>query len=460
MLKALKRTKFSSLLVVLLICATNAYTQDWPQFLGPDRNSTSPQKNILRSWPENGPEVLWAVNVGIGYGGSVVKDGKVYLLDRDNEVGDIMRCFDLSSGEELWNLQYEAPGSVMFPGSRSVPTLDGNYIYSCGPYGDLYCIDLNSHKTLWNKNVWTDFGGDPGNGTEDLGGFGGKGNFPIWAISQCPLVYGDLLILASQAPEAGVVAYNKITGDLAWKTPNLGNETYVSPAVVKIDGKDNIVMVTSSTNSIGRPELPKTMGNIVGIEPLTGEVLWKYTGWECHISVPSAVDAGNNKVLVVGGYELGALMIEVTKQADGTYATEEVFRTEEFGDQTKPPLLIDGYFYAQFGTNNTRDGLTCMNMNGEIMWKTKRDPDFNKGSMILADGLILATDGAKSLYLIEPDPSEFKLLASAEMLTAPEAGGDGRAARFGTQNWAPIALADGRLLIRDQSRLMCVKVAE
>jgi outer membrane protein assembly factor BamB len=112
MLKALKRAKFSSQLVVLLICATNAYTQDWPQFLGPDRNSTSTQKNILRSWPESGPEVLWTVDVGIGYGGSVVKDGKVYLLDRDNEVGDKMRCFDLGSGEELWKHEYEAPGSL------------------------------------------------------------------------------------------------------------------------------------------------------------------------------------------------------------------------------------------------------------------------------------------------------------------------------------------------------------
>lgn len=198
------------------------------------------------------------------------------------------------------------------------------------------------------------------------------------------------------------------------------------------------------------------------IEPLTGEILWKYTGWECHISVPSAVDAGNNKVLVVGGYELGALMIEVKKQADGTYGTTEVFRTEEFGDQTKPPLFIDGYFYAQFGTNNKRDGLTCMNMDGQIMWKTKRAPDFNKGSMILADGLILATDGNKSLYLIEPDPSEFKLLASAEVLGEGGTSSEGIAARIGgpTQNWAPIALADGRLLIRDQSRLMCVKVAQ
>jgi hypothetical protein len=217
-------------------------------------------------------------------------------------------------------------------------------------------------------------------------------------------------------------------------------------------------MVISSTNPIGRRELPQTLGRIIGIEPLTGKVLWDYNEWECHISVPSAVDAGNNKILVVGGYELGAVMIEVKKDSDGNYVTSEIFKTEEFGDQTKPPLLIDGYFYAQFGTNNTRDGLTCMSMDGEIMWKTKRDPDFNKGSMIFADGLILATDGAKSLFLIEPDPSEFKPLASFEILTAVPASG--RMARFGTQNWAPIALADGKLLIRDQSRMMCVKVAE
>jgi outer membrane protein assembly factor BamB len=315
--------------------------------------------------------------------------------------------------------------------------------------------------------VWTDFGGDPGNAPVDdseegRGGFGGRGNFPIWAISQCPLVYGDLLIIASQAPEAGVVAYNKSTGDIVWKTPNLGNETYVSPSIAKIDEADHIVMVTSSTNPIGRPDLPKTPGNFVGIEPLTGEILWEYKNWNCHISVSSALDAGENRVLVVGGYELGATMIKVEKQANGSYAIKELFTTDEFGDQTKPPILHEGYFYAQFGTNRTRDGLVCMNMDGKIMWKTKRDPDFNKGSMILADGLILATDGKKSLYLIEPNPTGFKPIASSEVLGERGTKTEGIATRIGgsTQNWAPIALAKGKLLIRDQSRMMCLKVAE
>ena len=244
---------------------------------------------------------------------------------------------------------------------------------------------------------------------------------------------------------------------MKWKTPSLGLTGYVSPIVVKIDGNDHVVMITASGG--GRGGQPVEPGSVVGMDPLSGEILWRFDNWVCRIPVPSAVDAGNNKLLIAGGYELGALMIQVEKQADGTYGTKELFRTEEFGDQTKTPLFYEGYFYAEYGTNNTRDGLTCMNMDGEIMWKTKREPDFNKGSMIIADGLILATDGAKTLYLIEPDPTAFKPLASSEMLMEKESEG-GMAARFGVQNWAPLALAEGKLLIRDQSQMMCVKVVE
>ncbi len=440
------KTKGSLITAIVMITTVSVWA-DWPQYLGPDRNSTSPEKGILRSWPENGPEVLWTVEVGIGYGGPAVKDGKVYLLDRDDKVGDSLRCFDLSNGKELWNFAYDAPGRVSFPGSRSVPVVEGDYVYSCGPYGDLYCIDIHTHKPVWNKNIWTDFGGK---------------KIPIWAITQNPLIYGDLLIVASQAPQAGVVAYHKLNGTMAWKTPSLGNESYVSPAVVKIDGQDHVVMVTSSTNRIGHPELPDAMGHVVGIAPLTGKILWDYKQWECHISVASAVDAGNNKVLIVGGYELGATMIQVDKQADGSYGTKELFTTEEFGDQTKPPILDNGYFYAQYGTNRRRDGLVCMSMDGKIMWKTKREPDFNKGSMILVDGLILATDGTKTVYLIEPDPAGFKPLASAALLAEGGVDDENPMTRFGgsNQNWAPIALSDGKLLIRDQRRMMCVNVVE
>ncbi|MCZ7638343.1 MAG: PQQ-binding-like beta-propeller repeat protein [Verrucomicrobia bacterium] len=454
--------------MLLMPCANAA---DWPQYLGPHRNSTSPQQGILRAWPPQGPELLWTVPVGRGFGGPAIQDGKVYLLDRDDAVGDTLRCLDLANGKELWHFAYAAPGTAMFPGSRSVPTVDGNHVYTCGHNGDLYCLDLKTHQPVWNGNVWTDFGGAPntrssgsaGTGRERPGGDASPAaRFPMWAITQNPLIHGDLLIVASQAPEAGVVAYDKLTGVVRWKTPPLGLISYASPAIVKVDGEDHVVMVTSSTNPFQRTSPVDELGNVVGLEPRTGNILWKYTNWSCHISVASALDAGDNRVLVVGGYELGATMIKVEKAADGSYQTRELFTTTDFGDQTKPPIQHNGYFYAQYGTNSRREGLVCLSMEGKIMWKTRRSPDFNKGSMILADGLILATDGAKTLYLIEPDPSGFKPLASAEVFPEGPAGaGDDIASRVGgrNQNWAPMALADGKLLLRDQTQLKCVAVA-
>jgi outer membrane protein assembly factor BamB len=444
----MKNVKLLLTFIVFIAFSSVINAQDWPQFLGPNRNSTSPQKGILRSWPANGPEVLWTVNVGPGYGGPVIRDGKVYLLDRDDKTGDIMRCFDFNNGKELWKFSYNAPGSVMFPGSRSVPAVDDKYVWSVGHNGDMYCIDIKTHKPVWNKNIWTDFGGT---------------KLPIWAISQCPLIYGDMVIVAPEAPGAGVIAYNKVTGKVVWKTPYLGNESYASPSVVKIDGKDHIVAVVSSTNPIGNRDLPQTKGRIAGLDPATGKILWDYNDWVCHISVPSAVDAGNNRVLVAGGYENGVVMIKIEKKSDGSFGVTELFKHNEFGDHTKPPLLYNGYFYAQFTTNSRREGLACMDMNGKVLWKTMRAPLFDKGSMIIADGVILATDGRKSLYVIEPSPEGFKPLATADVLAeGGTAGNDPMASRVGgaAQNWAPIALANGMLLIRDQSRMMCVRVAK
>ncbi len=166
------------------------------------------------------------------------------------------------------------------------------------------------------------------------------------------------------------------------------------------------------------------------------------------IQTSPAFDAGDGRIIAVGGYELGVAMIKVDKKSDGSYGVTELFKHNNFGDHTKPPILHNGYFYAQNSTNSARDGLVCMNMDGKIMWKTQRAPSFDKGSMILVDGLILATDGAQKLYLIEPDSSGFKPIASAELLGS------------GNQNWGPLALSNGKLLIRDQSQMKCIKVGE
>jgi len=424
------KAKGTLIAIVILIFSACACAADWPQYLGPDRDSTSTETGILRAWPEEGPRVLWTIPLGPGFGGPAVVGGKVYLLDRDEEVGDTLRCFDLASGKELWNFAYDAPGSFMFPGSRSTPSVEGDRIYTVGPMGDLYCISMSTHKPLWNKNIWKNFGGSD--------------QLPRWGVTQNPLIYDDLLIVAPQTPGASVVAFDKLTGEIRWTSPTLsGNVGYVSPSIVKTGGEDHLVMVTASQGR-GRNA---SGGSVNGLDPKTGKVLWTYENWQCSIPVPHAVDARDSRVLITGGYNAGAAMLQVAKNAAGSYEVTELFKNIEFGSHTQPPILYKGHFYAQYTTNERNDGLVCMNMDGQVQWKTGQDPAFVRGGSVLVDNLLLSVDGNTMLYLIEPDPSGFKPLASVELLEKGE-------------NWAPIALVDGKLIIRDQKSLKCLAVGQ
>ena len=212
------------------------------------------------------------------------------------------------TGKELWKFGYESPGTVELPGSEKAFLHHEKYVYSFAQNGELYCFDINTQQPVWKKNVWTDFGGKPaapaGGG---FGGFGVAGGFPMWGIAQCPLLYGNLLILAPQAPEAGVVAYNKLTGEVVWKTASLGNLGYVSPSIAKINGEDQVIMITASGGGFGGA--PAVPSNVVGINPQTGHVLWTYSNWSCSIPGSSATDAGDNRLLIIGGYRAGAAMV-------------------------------------------------------------------------------------------------------------------------------------------------------
>jgi outer membrane protein assembly factor BamB len=418
-------------LVTVLLAASvgSASASDWPWIYGPKRDSSSDQKGLLRSWPETGPKLLWTAPMGVGFGGAAVSDGKAYLLDRDEEVGDKLRVFELSTGKELWSFAYDAPGKFMFAGSRTTPTVDGEHVYTSGPLGDLYAIHTTTRKPVWRKNIWKDFGG---------------GELPRWAIVQNPLIYRDLAIVAPQTSQAGVVAYDKRTGELKWKSAALsGLAGYVSPSIARIGGEDQLIMVTAS---VGRGRTARD-GSVNGLDPLTGRVLWTYGNWQCAIPVPQVVDAGEGRLLMTGGYGAGSAMIKVERSADGGYRVSELFKNPDFGAHTHAPILHKGHFYAQYTINERSDGLVAMSMDGQVQWKTDQRPPFVRGGAVLVDGLLLIADGNTKLYLVEPDPSGFKPIASASVLEP----GD---------NWAPLALVDGKLLVRGQKELKCLQVAQ
>lgn len=416
--------------IMVVLSTTAAVAADWPWIYGPRRNHTSDQKGLLRTWPQEGPKVLWTVPMRSGFGGPAVSGGNVYVLDRDEAVGDTLRVLELASGTELWTFAYEAAGKFMFAGSRTTPTVDGEHVYTVGPMGDLHAINIKTRKPSWRKNIWKDFGGDA--------------ELPRWAIVQNPLIYGDLLIVAPQTSQVGIVAYDKRRGDLKWQSPALGGVPgYVTPSIVNVAGEDQLVMIAAAA---GRGRTAKG-GSVNGVDPRTGKLLWTFTEYQNIIPVSQAVDAGEGRVLVAGAYGAGSVMLKVEKKADGSFGVSELFRNPDFGAHTQPPVLHDGHFYSHYTINERSDGLVAMNMAGQVKWKTDQNPAFVRGGSILADGLLLTTDGNTKLYLVEPNPAGFKPLASAVILEP----GD---------NWAPLALVDGKLLVRGQKELKVLQVAQ
>jgi len=415
MTRTLSRT-LTALCLALGLSASLLQAQDWPRFLGPDGTGASTETGLAKSWPEGGPKVLWTVPLGAGFAGPAVLDNEVFILDRPNDKEDVLRCLSLADGKELWSFAYPAEGKFSFNGSRTTPTVTADAVYVIGPLGDFHCIDRNTHAVKWAKNLLTDFGGSR----------------PNWAVSQSPLLYGNTIIAAPCSPNVGVAAFNIANGDIVWKTDSLGGLNYSSPILTTIAGVEQVLMMTGK-------------GAVSGIDVTSGKVLWTYSGWECNIPITSPAPIGDGRVFISGEYGAGSAMIKVTA-ADGTFSVEELYKTQVCGSQIHPPLLQDGYLYMNSNGNKRRDGFICIDLDGTVKWKTSDAPNFERGPVLLADGMIYSVNGNDgTLALFEANPTEFKMLASAPVLQ-------------GKQVWAPMALARGHLLVRDQAQMKCLFV--
>lgn len=412
--------------VAVLVCG-GAIAADWPQYGGPNRDNISLEKGLARTWPEAGPKVLWRIPLGTGFASPSVANGKVYVLDRPDDKQDVLRCLSLQDGTELWNFTYAAPGTPTHTGSRTAPTIDGKHVYTVGIMGHLYCVDIESHQPVWNKNICEDF----------------KVAEPMWGVSQAPSICKDLLIVAPQAPDAYVVAYKKATGELVWKSPGLGLVGYSTPVIAKLAGVEQVVMAGACNP--GGPE----KGTVAGISPGDGSILWRYENWQNPIPIPFPTALPNDRLFITGGYKGGSAMLQITNK-DGKVEAKEVFKTDDsIGSQLQQPLLIGQCLYMNSNSNDREDGMQCVGLDGQVKWKTHGVsglPSFGFGPLLCADNLIFNLDGDKGiLHLIEPSPDGYKELAQAKLLD-------------GKEIWSPMALVDGKLLIRSQSEMKCLDV--
>ena len=410
----MQRSVFIALVVVCL--ATVALGSDWPQFLGPNRNGVSPEKGLMRKWPAGGPKVLWTIDVGPGYGGAAIRDGKVYILDRIGEEQDVLRVLDVATGKEQWRYAYDASGRASHHGSRSTPTVGDKYVFTVGLFGHFHCIDKATHKPVWQKHLLKDYGGKR----------------PQWAVAQSPLLYKDVVIAAPQSGSVGVIAYEKATGKERWRSEPIGGMYYHSPFVTTVGGVEQIIMQSTR--------------NVVGLDPTSGKVLWTY-GFRVGVAgIPAPTPLGQDRFFLTGGYEAGSEIIQVARQS-GAFAAKRLHRFDEVGSHIQQPILVGDYIYAVCNTNRKANGMVCFGLDGQINWKTGRHPYLCKGNTLLTgDGVFYQLDGREGeLHIVQPSPQGFKSVGKVKLLG-------------GKEIWAPMALADGRLVIRDQRQMKCLDI--
>ena len=342
---------------------------------------------------------------------------RVYHHDYDEEKREwIANCRSLSDGKLIWSF---AESRVIRPNhaiTRTVPAVDGNYVFSLDPKSVLHCLDAKTGKQIWRKSLVTDY----------------KSMIPPWYNGQCPLMEEDRIIIATGG-DAIMVALEKATGKEIWRTPNpdklLMSHASIMPAV--LGGKKQYVY--------------GTLNGPLGVSAEDGKLLWSFDRKFNVAVAPSPLAVNGELVFMTASYDAGSVMVRV-KPNGASFQAESVFDMEnnEWNSEVHTPIVYKDHFFA---VGKKRRGLfTCMSFDGKEVWTSDGKASFGLGSFLLADGMFFVVEGATGmLRLIEASTTEYKELASAKVLDGPDV-------------WGPMALSDGKLVLRDLSKMVCLDV--
>lgn len=405
----------ASLLVIL--AAGSARADDWPQFRGPDRNAISRETGLLRAWPAGGPKVLWTTEVCEGYAAAAIVGGRVYFNDYDRKSNTwLVRCVALADGKEQWRFKEKRRIRPNHGITRTIPAVDGTHVITLDPKCVLHCLDAGSGRELWRKSLVKEYGA----------------MIPAWYAGQCPLLEGDRVIIATGG-RAILVALETATGKPIWETPNpeAWRMTHASVMPAVIGGVKQYLYCT--------------LNGPLGVRADDGRLAWSFP-WKFNVAVPvSPVAVAGGRVFQTSCYGADTLMVRVTPK-DDAFLAEKVFSltTDEWNSETHTPIFHQNHLFA---VGKKRRGLfTCLDLEGKQVWTSQGQASFGLGSYILADGMFFVLEGKTgTLRLLDANTTAYKELASAQVLS-------------GHDVWAPLALSDGKLVIRDLARMVCLDV--
>lgn len=403
--------------LLIIMSSINVFSQvyDWR---GPNRTGVYNEKNLLKKWPESGPELLWAKEgIGFGYSSAVVANETVYVTGRKDK-NDVLTALNLD-GTEKWSIIYGKAWTRNFDGTRCTPTVVGKQIFLVSGGGDIVCVSSEG-KVVWSQNHYELYDAKP----------------PMFGVSESPLYVDGKIIATCGGERASMIAFNISNGDVIWEAEPINEEPlYVNPLLVHHNGRKLIV---TNTNT-----------HIIGVDAEKGKLLWKINydeesgirrSFKNHANTPIYKDG---KIFLAAGHKFTGIQLGLSD--DGT-AVKVLWKNKDINSHLGGIVLVDGYLYSSNFIHNSMGNWVCVDWEtGETKWSTQW---YNKGPVIAAEGMLyLYEEKNGHVGLAQANPEKLEVISEFKIEK-------GKA-----QHWAHPVIHEGKLYIRHGEFLMVYDIA-
>lgn len=407
-------------IITIMLVGTMAGAADWPQYRGPQQDGISTE-TINLTWGAAGPKVAWKVPTETGFSSFSISGNKVFTqVARKGQEQCV--ALDAATGRELWAAEigpgkYPKGGDAGAPdnkggdGPRSTPTVSDGCVYILSPLLVLYCFDATSGKKLWSHDIIQE----------------NAGQNIHWNNAASPVVDGDLVFMAGGGPGQALLAFNKKSGQLAWKAHD-ETMTHSTPVAATILGERQVIFYLKS--------------GLLSVSTKDGKALWRFP-FEFKTSAAISPVVAGDIVYCSAGYGAGGGACKITKNGKGFTATElwKIPGDKQVANHWSTPVYKDGHLYGMFSFKKWGTGpLKCVELaTGKIMWE---QPDFGAGNVILVNDKLVALTDKGQVVIVDPTPAAYKETARFQAVTG--------------KCWSTPAFSNGRIYVRSTQEGACL----
>ncbi len=402
--------------------------ETWPRFRGEYFDNISRSRvKLIERFPEGGPVEVWRDSLGEGHAGAAIYKGAVYVMDYDEEQrADLLRAYALETGEKLWVRGYKINLKRNHGMSRTVPAVTEDYILTMGPRCHVMCVRRVDGEFLWGLNVEKDYGAE----------------IPLWYTGQCPLIDDGKAIIATGG-RALMVALDMESGEILWETPNEKGWQMSHSSVMPYEFGGRKMYVYAA------------YGGVFGVAadgPDAGSILWETAAFNHQVIAPSPVCMPDGKIFLTAGYGAGAMVLQLTPSGTGfqVEVLNEYLPKDGLACEQQTPLIFEGHFLGILpkDAGPLRNELICVSPDNfnRVVWSSGQDKRFGLGPFMIADNKLFILDDDATLTIARPSIREYVELDSYRVLEGHDA-------------WAPLALADGYMVLRDSKTMVCLDMA-